>query len=443
MFDILVLISRYFFVAYILIFLLQGALYIRAERSPASAPKEAPNGDSPPQHKKTAAERMSRAVNCQRGLLAAIHVHAYLIIAHIPGSFSFDAQILAMGAAALGFHVAAMAAADMVYKNSCRLLWNCMQFLLTVGLIMLQRLGTSFPALPRLQLTWFVVGFAAVLAIPFALRVIPRSEKLELAYLGASGALLAIPLVAACIVYAKPLLLKLCALGITGMLILNLLATYSRGCYMALAVGAFVFVLIIKKQLVVLFVPALLMLPFVLPATVVNRLFSIFNPTDTSTIFRLNIWRGTLRMLADFWPVGVGQGEYAFNMVYTYYSLGAIFTPHSHNLFMQILAETGIVGLFMFLGVLACFYRAQANFLMRVSEFRLRVMSAAMIAAVTGFLFQGIFDHAFYSYRVMMAFFLFVGISIAFTRNADARFENEAVETPASKKSMWVRGYHD
>ena len=190
MFDILVLISRYFFVAYILIFLLQGAMYIRAERSPSTPPDGTPR-----KRKRTIEERMSSAVSSQRGLIIAMHVHAYLIIANIPGSFSFDGQILTLGAAALGFQITAMIAVDLVYKNSCRLLWNSVQFLLGTGLIMLQRLGTSFPALPQLQLTWFVVGFTAVLAIPFALRIIPQSEKLEYAYLGASGVLLLIPLV--------------------------------------------------------------------------------------------------------------------------------------------------------------------------------------------------------------------------------------------------------
>jgi len=255
--------------------------------------------------------------------------------------------------------------------------------------------------------------------------------------------LLAIPLAAACIVYAKNIFLKLCALGISGMLVLNLLATYSRGCYMALAVAVVVFVLIIQKQLVVLVIPALLASLFVLPASVVNRIFGIFNMTDTSTAFRLNIWRGSLRMLGDFWPVGVGQGEYAFNRVYHFYSLGAIFTPHSHSLFFQIFIETGIVGFVVFIGVLACFYRAQVNFLRRVQEFRLRVMSAAMIAAVTGFLFQGIFDYAFYNYRVMLMFFLFIGISIAFTRAAGPAVETTAEAAHAAKKSDWVKGYHD
>ena len=257
--------------------------------------------------------------------------------------------------------------------------------------------------------------------------------------------LLAIPLAAACVVYVKSAFLKLCAFGITGMLVLNLLATYSRGCYVALALSVVMFVLIINKQLVVLIIPAMVASLFVLPASVINRLFSIVNLADTSTTFRMNIWRGSLRMLGDFWPVGVGQGEYAFNRVYHFYSLGATFTPHSHNLFLQIFIETGIVGFLVFIGVLACFYRAQANFLKRTQEFRLRVMSAAMVAAVTGFLIQGMFDYAFYNYRVMLTFYLFLGLGIAFTRVAgNTALSCGEVETArVVRESEWVTGYHD
>ena len=251
--------------------------------------------------------------------------------------------------------------------------------------------------------------------------------------------LLTIPVAAACVVYAKKVFFKLCAFGITGLLVVNLLATYSRGCYVSLAIGAFVFVLIINKKLIVAFIPAMFGVLLVLPTTVVNRIVGILNFDDTSTIFRLNIWRGSLRMLSDFWPMGVGQGEMAFNRVYTYYSLGAIFTPHSHNLFLQIFIETGIVGLLVFIGVLACFYRAQVNFLRRVKELRLRVFSAALIAAVTGFLAQGAFDYNFYNYRVMLTFFLFIGIGIAFTRVATPGYEADT----APRESEWVTGYHD
>jgi len=248
--------------------------------------------------------------------------------------------------------------------------------------------------------------------------------------------LLAIPLAAACIVYVKNPFYKLCALGITGLLAVNLLLTLSRGCYLALALSAGIFVLIIEKRLIVAFIPALVGSLFVLPATVVNRLFSIVNFQDTSTAFRLNIWQGSLRILQDFWMTGLGQGIDAYNRVYPYYAFAAIVSPHSHNLFIQIFVELGLVGLIVFIVVLACFFRTMVNFLRRATDFRLRVVAAAMISAVIGFLFQGIFDHVFYNYRVMLVFFLFIGLGMAFAK----------IHSPVEEKILvpgMVRGYND
>lgn len=247
--------------------------------------------------------------------------------------------------------------------------------------------------------------------------------------------LLAIPLAAACIVYVKNLLLKLCAVGVAGLLVINLLLTLSRGCYLSLALAAGIFVLIIEKRLIVAFIPALLALPFVLPQAIVNRLLSIVNFADTSTAFRLSIWQGSLRILQDFWMIGLGQGIDAYNRVYPYYAFAAIVSPHSHNLFIQIFVEMGIVGLIVFIGVLACFFRIMANFLRRTTDFGQRVMAAAMIAAVIGFLFQGIFDHVFYNYRVMLIFYIFIGLSMAFAKVHGADIGKE--------KDSIVKGYHD
>ena len=132
---------------------------------------------------------------------------------------------------------------------------------------------------------------------------------------------------------------------------------------------------------------------------------------------------------------GLGQGIDAYNRVYPYYAFAAIVSPHSHNLFIQVFVELGIAGLIVFIGVLACYFRVMVNFLRRAAEFRLRVVAAAMIAAVIGFLFQGIFDHVFYNYRVMLVFFIFIGLGMSFAK---------VHSHPAEKKDIRVvEGYHD
>jgi len=228
--------------------------------------------------------------------------------------------------------------------------------------------------------------------------------------------LLAIPLAAACIVYFKSKFTKLMAFGITGLLVINLALTLSRGCYLSLTLSIAVFVLIIEKRLIVLFIPAVLALPLVLPANILARLLSILNFEDTSTAFRLNIWRGSIRIIQDFWLGGVGQGIEAYNAVYPFYSLAAIYSPHSHSLYIQYLVEVGLFGFLVFVIMLACFFRTMANFLRRTKDVGQRIMAAAMIAAVIGFLFQGVTDFVFYNYRVLLAFYIFIGICMAFAR---------------------------
>src|SRR5699024_991064 len=92
----------------------------------------------------------------------------------------------------------------------------------------------------------------------------------------------------------------------------------------------------------------LLILPFVpmfLPESIINRFASIGDMGDSSTSYRVYIWMGTLNMLKDFWLSGIGMGSEAFTAVYPFYSYNAVVAPHSHNLFLQILVEAGVVGI--------------------------------------------------------------------------------------------------
>ena len=227
--------------------------------------------------------------------------------------------------------------------------------------------------------------------------------------------LLVIPLAAGCILYAKNLWYKLLASGVTVLLLTALGLTYSRGGYIALAGAVLFFLILVERRLIVLFVAGVAAMPFVLPASVLARLLSIVNFTDSSTIYRISIWQASLRMLGDFWMAGIGQGAEAYNSVYPFYAFSAVTALHSHNLFLQIFLETGIVGLVAFFGILACFFRTQFSFMRHTADFRRKILSAAMTAAVVGFLIQGTFDHSFHNYRVMLVFYLFLGIANCLT----------------------------
>ena len=223
--------------------------------------------------------------------------------------------------------------------------------------------------------------------------------------------LLVIPLSAGLILYAKKSLYKLYAAGVTGLLLIALGLTFSRGCYVALAGSVLFFMLLVEKRLIVLYIMGLFAMPFVLPPEILDRIVSIVNFTDTSTLYRISIWQASLRMLGDFWMTGIGQGAEAYNAVYPYYAFSAVTALHSHNLFLQVFLETGIVGILVFFAVLACFFRTQFSFMRNTTDNRRRFLSAAMASAVIGFLIQGMFDHAIYNYRVMLVFYLYLAMA--------------------------------
>jgi O-antigen ligase len=84
--------------------------------------------------------------------------------------------------------------------------------------------------------------------------------------------------------------------------------------------------------------------------------------------------------------------------------------PHSHNLFLQVFIELGIFGLIVFTVMLIAFFRAILSLLRKTNDIKTKSFMAAIFAAAIAFLIQGIFDHVFYNYRVMLTFFIFMGI---------------------------------
>ena len=171
MFELIIRLSRFLFVFYIVYFLWQGVHYIAAERGYFS-------GNS------------GGAAMKQRIVVIFMHITAFLILAYEPGSFSFNIPALIYAAGSLALLLSMNVLAYKIYKGSCMLIWNGVYFLLDTGLIMLWRLDES---LAQRQLIWFFVGASAMFLLPPLLKIIPKFEKLEFLYLIAGLGLLITP----------------------------------------------------------------------------------------------------------------------------------------------------------------------------------------------------------------------------------------------------------
>lgn len=222
-----------------------------------------------------------------------------------------------------------------------------------------------------------------------------------------------IPLSLALFFGTKRGLYKLFWVGAGLMMVVALLLTMSRGCWIGLAAGVLIYFAIADRRFLWLFLAAVVALPFVLPEAIMTRLLSIGNLEDSSSLYRLYIWLGTFSMLKDYWLTGVGLGTKAFSGVYSAYAYNSVIAPHPHNLYLNIISETGVVGLIGFVWVSVAGLKNSISKAFASAGFN-RHMGAALAAAFTGIFVQGIFDNVFYNYRIVLVFWMFIAFSFAF-----------------------------
>lgn len=210
--------------------------------------------------------------------------------------------------------------------------------------------------------------------------------------------------------------LKFCYFCATGVLGLGLLATGSRGSMLGLAVSAAVFALFAEHRLLPFGIAAVAAMPLVLPASIQARFLGALAGTDSSTKYRMSIYGACLNMIHDYWLTGIGVG--AFALVYPRYVYAASNSYHAHNLFLQILLELGVIGFGVFLLLLATWAQRLYRSIAR-DKTRHRFLTGTVLSGMMGLLVQGMTDHLWFNYRIVLLFWVMVGLGLACARGEE------------------------
>lgn len=167
------------------------------------------------------------------------------------------------------------------------------------------------------------------------------------------------------IFHEKRTIVKLAAVLMLGILLYVVLNTYSRGAYLVIAIDAVLILFMFRRRfnpmiLIAGAVILILVVPF-LPATYSDRFTSLFVVTAENGIYQDTSLRGRssemltgLAMFADHPILGVGAGNYPANYQRYAQLIGIEFRAEArdpHSLYVQLLAETGILGTIAFLGM--------------------------------------------------------------------------------------------
>lgn len=202
--------------------------------------------------------------------------------------------------------------------------------------------------------------------------------------------------------------------GFTTLLaVVNMFLTYSRGCYVALAVSVMILLICKGRGWLWAGAGALALSPFYLPESVVARIMSIGNLADTSVSYRINIWKGALKMFEKYWWMGVGIGDAAFVSIYQSEALTAVEdAPHAHNLFLQIACEGGILALLILLIFFVFVFRSALSLTAGKTGTE-KWLRLTLIALWVGLLVQGMTDYIFYNNNLFAIMMISLGAMIA------------------------------
>ena len=240
-----------------------------------------------------------------------------------------------------------------------------------------------------------------------------------------------IPLVFSICLNTSKKLLRYTCLGLFLLSSFSLVLTFTRGAWIVCAV--MILILAFRKgkktgfgvSIFTLVMFAFLLIFSIQVRTRVSRTVDFPNGLNKILAGRITLWKNSFEVIKDYPLLGAGYGPNVFNYLAKDYNLTtrANFSPptsskqqqpDAHNFYIQIVVETGIIGLLVFLYFLFSFFRYIFNSLNRAGKNREFLFTTVLI--IFGILFFGLSGY-FYEDRNALFFWLFISLAVSVAQN--------------------------
>ncbi|MBU0477442.1 O-antigen ligase family protein [bacterium] len=210
---------------------------------------------------------------------------------------------------------------------------------------------------------------------------------------------------------------------LTGIL---LVLTFTRGPWVILFVILLILLFKKSKKMLIAFLAVLLLLGlFYAPVTErVKFTFEVKEGINRALSGRLTLWHNSLQIIKKHPVLGVGYGPNIFRKMYLHPEYKFYITdPHgnfqqsdAHNLYLQIPIETGIVGIVVFMYLLARHIKCAYKSYMHTEDYFKKDILFTILLTIIGFLACSISGY-FYEDRIGLMFWLYMAISIGIGTN--------------------------
>ena len=227
--------------------------------------------------------------------------------------------------------------------------------------------------------------------------------------------LLLLPLVLALMLTAKHWQWKVICAGIFCVGGMAMAMTYSRASWVGLACTMAVFVFLWKPKLIPAFLVLCVLAVPLLPTTVLNRILTIANTSDSSTSSRVPLYQAALAVIRRSPVTGAGLGTAATQAYIQNLNLyhGKAPFVHSHDFYLEVWIQMGILGVVGFVGSMLWNIKNAARAARHSGPSVGRTVAAAAASAMCGAMVCGIADFLWNYPRVMCIFWFTFAMAIA------------------------------
>lgn len=210
----------------------------------------------------------------------------------------------------------------------------------------------------------------------------------------------------------------------------SIASTYSRGAYLAIIAALFVLMFLGRNyalNIAITFVAVLA----VVPASVFQRLAEV-RVVDIAVGERFKIWSACFDIIGNNFFLGIGAGS--DNLHQRLVNDYAIHWPHAHNLYLELFAEGGIVGLLLIGAVLAFLVRDALRLIARGGKWK--TLGMCTLSAMAGILVMSLTEFTLQTPKELQAVMVVMGFLEAAVRLSAKAAERRDTEKKKADDSQ-------
>lgn len=146
---------------------------------------------------------------------------------------------------------------------------------------------------------------------------------------------------------------------------------------------------------------------------ILKRILSIFvMRQDSSTSFRMNVYKSSVQMFQDNWFIGIGTGNRTFREVYGLYMMSGFDALSCYCVFLEMAVESGIFALLSYLIFLFILLKSAVSAFVNSKDLKFKTIIFSAGISVVAVMVHGFVDTIYFRPQLQFVFWTMVSILI-------------------------------